>query len=54
LKIKWAKKLLEATDMPISQISDELGFNESGYFIKTFKKYEDITPAVYRKYMQEQ
>ncbi|OBR62575.1 transcriptional regulator [Paenibacillus oryzae] len=54
LKIKWAKKLLEATDMPISQISDELGFNESGYFIKTFKKYEDITPAVYRKYMQKQ
>jgi ligand-binding sensor protein/AraC-like DNA-binding protein len=54
LKVKWAKKLLEATDMPISQISDELGFNESGYFIKTFKKYEDITPAVYRKYMQEQ
>ncbi|MHA7966209.1 PocR ligand-binding domain-containing protein [Paenibacillus sp. CAU 1782] len=54
LKIKWAKKLLEATDMPISQISDELGFNESGYFIKTFKKYEDITPAIYRKYMQKQ
>lgn len=54
LKIKRAKKLLEATDMPISQISDELGFNESGYFIKTFKKYEDITPAVYRKYMQKQ
>nr|WP_249930836.1 helix-turn-helix transcriptional regulator [Paenibacillus polymyxa] len=37
LKIKWAKQLLEVTDMPISQISDELGFNESGYFIKIFK-----------------
>ncbi|GGN98247.1 PocR ligand-binding domain-containing protein [Saccharibacillus kuerlensis] len=50
LKIKWAKQLLENTDMPITQISSELGFNEPGYFIKTFKKYEEITPAVYRKY----
>ncbi|WPQ59371.1 PocR ligand-binding domain-containing protein [Paenibacillus polymyxa] len=54
LKIKWAKQLLEVTDMPISQISDELGFNESGYFIKIFKKFEEITPALYRKYIQEQ
>lgn len=54
LKIKWAKQLLEVTDIPISQISDELGFNESGYFIKIFKKFEEITPALYRKYIQEQ
>lgn len=54
LKIKWAKKLLEGTDMPIAQISDELGFNESGYFIKTFKRFEELTPALYRKYIQEQ
>ncbi|MDY8025222.1 PocR ligand-binding domain-containing protein [Paenibacillus polymyxa] len=50
LKIKWAKQLLEATDIPVSQISSELGFNEPGYFIKIFKKYEGTTPAVYRKY----
>lgn len=54
LKIKWAKQLLEVTDMPVSQISDELGFNDPGYFIKTFKKYEEITPALYRKYYKEQ
>jgi YesN/AraC family two-component response regulator len=53
LKIKWAKQLLEVTDMPVSQISDELGFNEAGYFIKIFKKFEEITPALYRKYIQE-
>lgn len=50
LKMKWAKQLLEATDIPVSQISSELGFNEPGYFIKIFKKYEGTTPAVYRKY----
>lgn len=50
LKIKWAKDLLEESDMSVSQISDELGFNEPGYFIKIFKKYEGITPSVYKKY----
>lgn len=50
LKINWAKELLEESDMSVSQVSDELGFNEPGYFIKIFKKYEGVTPSVYRKY----
>lgn len=50
LKIEWAKELLLSTNMTISEISDNLGFNESGYLIKTFKKHEGITPALYRKY----
>lgn len=50
LKMKWAKGLLENTDMTITEISEELGFGESGYFIKVFKKYEGVTPAAYRKY----
>jgi ligand-binding sensor protein/AraC-like DNA-binding protein len=48
LKIEWAKQLLESTDSPINQVSDDLGFCDTGYFIKTFKKYENLTPAVYR------
>jgi len=48
LKIEWAKQLLETTDHSINQISDELGFCDAGYFIKTFKKFEMLTPAVYR------
>ncbi len=43
LKIDWAKNLLEETDMHVNEISDELGFNETGYFIKIFKKYEGVT-----------
>ena len=50
LKIEWSKQLLEKTEISITQISDELGFTEPGYFIKTFKKFESITPALYRKY----
>ncbi|MCR8846408.1 PocR ligand-binding domain-containing protein [Paenibacillus sp. SC116] len=48
-KMKWAKSMLETTDLSISQISNELGFSEPSYFIKTFKKFEQITPAAYRK-----
>ncbi|WP_438348494.1 PocR ligand-binding domain-containing protein [Paenibacillus sp. FA6] len=48
LKMEWAKQLLETTDQPIHQISDELGFCDAGYFIKTFKKFATLTPAVYR------
>lgn len=53
LKIEWSKQLLEKTEISITQISDELGFSEPGYFIKTFRKYENITPGLYRKYFKE-
>ncbi|MGL5642669.1 MAG: helix-turn-helix domain-containing protein, partial [Paraclostridium sp.] len=53
LKIKWAKTLLKETDMHINEISDELGFSESGYFIKIFKKHEGVTPFLYKKHYGE-
>ncbi|GLX66090.1 PocR ligand-binding domain-containing protein [Paenibacillus glycanilyticus] len=49
LKIEWAKELLETTELSVNQIGDELGFADTGYFIKTFKKFESLTPAAYRK-----
>ncbi|WP_019419711.1 PocR ligand-binding domain-containing protein [Paenibacillus sp. OSY-SE] len=52
LKMEWAKQILETTDLSISQISNELGFSEPSYFIKTFKKFERITPARYRQIYQ--
>jgi YesN/AraC family two-component response regulator len=54
LKIEWAKSLLEETDMQVNEISDELGFSESGYFIKIFKKYEGVTPFLYMKYCKKE
>ncbi|GGG03216.1 AraC family transcriptional regulator [Paenibacillus albidus] len=53
LKMKWAKQLLEITDLPVAQVSEELGFNEPGYFIKTFRKFEHTTPALYRKQLKQ-
>lgn len=48
LKVKWAKELLEKTELSITQISDELSFSTPSYFIRIFSKHEQITPAAYR------
>lgn len=48
-KIEWSKSILLNTDLPVAQISEELGFNEPGYFIKVFKKFEGVTPSAFRK-----
>lgn len=51
-KVEWSKRLLENTEFSVSQISDQLGFSSSGYYIKTFKRFEHVTPAVYRKFYE--
>lgn len=48
-KIKYAKKLLETTDMSITELSYELGFSSSNYFSSVFKKILNITPQQYKK-----
>lgn len=50
IKIEKAKEWLETSDMSISDIGYSLGFNEIGYFIRTFKKNVGMTPGMYRKY----
>lgn len=50
-KLEFSKQLLEKTDLHVAQISDELGYSSPGHYIKTFKKYEGITPSNYRKYV---
>ncbi len=52
-KIAWAKELLETSDASVESISENLGFSSSAYFIKVFKKYEGITPFLYRKYHEK-
>ena len=53
LKIDRAKQMLEHSDRPTAQISDELGFSSPSYFTKVFKRLEGITPILYRKYYQD-
>ena len=49
LRIGKAKELLEATDMRSSQISQEVGYNDSHYFSYLFKKTTGATPSEYRR-----
>ncbi len=49
VKIKHADELLTNTDMNITEISFECGFNSSTYFGRIFKKIIGVTPSEYRK-----
>jgi len=48
IKIEHAKQLLLSTDWTIRTISENLGFDDSGYFIKVFKRETDKTPLEFR------
>lgn len=47
-KIERAKFYIKTTNKSFSEISDLLGFEDSSYFTKLFKKYELITPSEYK------
>lgn len=48
-RIENASKLLENTNMSLSEIAASSGYNDVYYFIRMFKKKAGITPAKYRK-----
>lgn len=48
-RIQRAKRLLEETDMSISDISIALGYESMTYFEKIFKTYMTLSPLKYRK-----
>ena len=48
LRLNKAKKMLEETNTPISQIMEAIGFYDSAYFSKTFKEYYGCSPKEYR------
>lgn len=49
VKINRAKELLLNSDNSINQIAAKLGFDDSNYFIRFFKKETEDTPAQFRK-----
>ncbi|MBT2289987.1 helix-turn-helix transcriptional regulator [Paenibacillus albidus] len=48
-RLKHAKELLTETDLSINEIASEVGYEDSKYFMRLFKKYESVTPTQYRK-----
>lgn len=49
LRIKHAKKLLLETDLSISELAVQCGFNDYNYFCRVFKKETGISAGKYRK-----
>lgn len=49
VRIENAKALLKLTDIPISSIAHEVGYQDHCYFTKVFKRYTGYTPKEYRK-----
>ncbi|MCR5586304.1 MAG: AraC family transcriptional regulator [Lachnospiraceae bacterium] len=48
LRICHAEGLLRETDKSISEIAYEIGYESNTSFIKSFKKFHNITPSKYR------
>lgn len=48
-RIEIACEQLMSTDLPITDIAINCGFNDVSYFIKTFKKHKGVTPKKYLK-----
>ena len=46
VKVVWAKELLPGPQT-VGQIALQLGYQDSSYFVKVFKKYEGVTPTGY-------
>ena len=49
LKLEDARKLLISTDLPITAIALDVGFNDTSYFIHLFKNQFGVSPLQYRK-----
>lgn len=48
LRIYRAEELLRSTDLTITQIALECGFNDSNYFTRTFRSIKGMTPREFR------
>lgn len=49
MRIERAARLLQQTELGITQISEQLGFEEVFYFSNAFKKQMKVSPTTYRK-----
>lgn len=48
-RIKQTRRLLEETNLPVTEICLECGYNNLGNFLREFRKYTGTTPLQYRK-----
>lgn len=47
-RLEQAKLLLRSTSLSVKEIGFQCGFQDTSYFVKTFRKYTDVTPSEYK------
>lgn len=48
IRLRKARELLETSSLPISDIAQEVGYNDSNYFARSFRKVYGVSPREYR------
>ena len=48
-RVERAARMLLSTDLSVTQIAYDCGFNDLSYFIKTFKAFNRLSPKEYRR-----
>ena len=52
IRMDRAKIELEESDRSVSEIAELIGYNDSQYFFKLFKRETGVTPQQYRRLKQ--
>lgn len=52
-RLMAARKLLASTELPVSEISEKIGFSDYNYFCRVFKKEEGLPARKYRALYRE-
>jgi transcriptional regulator GlxA family with amidase domain len=52
LRVEDAKRLLESTDLPVEDISEQTGYSDASFFRRLFKRLTGLTPSKYRQMFQ--
>jgi len=51
-RIRQAKHLLKDSDLPVTEVCLDCGYNNMGNFLREFRRYTNTTPLQYRKQAQ--
>jgi AraC-like DNA-binding protein len=54
IRLERARYLLSTTDLSVEQVRAAVGFSEKSYFYKIFRTKYNVTPAAFRRRVQEQ
>lgn len=52
-KVNVAKELMRNSNDSIGQIALSLGYQDTSYFVKVFKKFEGVTPSVHKRWSKK-